>query len=127
MTISNRQRQTVIFGHVAICNRFDLAQEILVTEMIKERLFEILQSGVHDREFCRDLRQTIWAGRVWVGRFTQRKVLALRTWEMMANCLSGLKKKPTICLKYRAGEEILHGLKEMLHFQIRYESMSVDP
>ncbi len=34
---------------------------------------KILQSGVHDATFYRDLWQTILAGRVWVGRFTNRK------------------------------------------------------
>jgi len=34
---------------------------------------KILQSGVHDEEFYRNLWQTITAGRTWVGRFTNRK------------------------------------------------------
>jgi PAS domain S-box-containing protein len=34
---------------------------------------KILQSGAHDEGFYRDLWQTILAGRVWVGRFTNRK------------------------------------------------------
>jgi PAS domain S-box-containing protein len=34
---------------------------------------KILQSGVHSEEFYRDLWRTILAGRVWVGRFTNKK------------------------------------------------------
>ncbi len=64
---------TSVSGEIIFVNpAFEKLTGYTADEVI-DKTPKILQSGVHDKEFYRDLWQTILSGRVWVGRFTNRK------------------------------------------------------
>ncbi len=60
-------------GHIQYANpAFERTTGYSVAEAVRQNP-RVLQSGQHDREFYRDLWQTISSGRIWKGRFVNRR------------------------------------------------------